>query len=73
MNNPKIKPVPRKFIRNKKKFGNKFGCSFKLQLHSIFFYWMYILKTLLLDYIFFLYPSYLKISRKSKIDSYVIN
>ena len=42
--------------KKKMKFGNKLDCSLRLQLHSIDFYWMWILTNLSLDYIFFLYP-----------------
>ena len=41
-------------------FSYKIGCSVKLQLYSISFYWRWILTNPPLDYIFFLYPQCLQ-------------
>ena len=58
-------------------FGTKFDnnlYTLKLQLYLIFFYWMWILTNSPLYYIFFLIyiTQACKISRKSKINSYII-
>ena len=55
------------------KFSNKINCSLRLQPYSITFYWRWILTNSTLDYIFFLYLHTCKISRKLKINNYVIN
>ena len=56
------------------KFSYKIDCNLKLQPYSIFVYWKWSLRVSPLDYIFLLYIlcTY-KISKKLKINSYVIN
>ena len=47
-------------INIRTKFSYKIGCNLRLQPYSKSFYWRKILTNLSLDYIFFLYSSYLQ-------------
>ena len=52
------------FMRTKVSY--KIDCSLRLQTHSIYFYWRWILTNPPLDYIFFLYPPCLQNFKKIK-------
>ena len=53
-------------VFSRTKFGYNLGCSLRLQLYSIYFYYMLILTNLPLNYIFFLYSLYLQNFKKNQ-------